>query len=128
MNGRHTVRKVTYPGSAPECGICGDPVVQIPGQPLRHVGEQLPVISPEREDARPFLRAVDVAEAAIAALPPDASAADVARAVIEGIYVGGLLRRRPAPPRPRQEPDPAEAAAAVRARYEAAEPTLLRVG
>jgi hypothetical protein len=105
MSGRHAAVRVYYPGSPPECQVCGKPVLSIPGEPIRHV-----------------------AEAAVAALPRDASPADVARAVVERVYGDGLLRRRPVPPRQRQEPDLAEAAAAVRARYERPERALLRVG
>jgi hypothetical protein len=128
MSGRHAAVRVYYPGSPPECQVCGKPVLSIPGEPIRHVGEVIAPVAPEPPDARAFLRAVDVAEAAVAALPRDASPADVARAVVERVYGDGLLRRRPVPPRQRQEPDLAEAAAAVRARYERPERALLRVG
>lgn len=83
-----------------ECRVCGGELVG-EGPILRHEGEDVVVVAPERADARSFGAAVDAVEAALHAAPHGASQDDVAREVAQQLYLGGFLRRAPRRPRPR---------------------------
>lgn len=64
------------------------------GASLRHIGEGVPVVIPEPEDARSVARALEIARA-VARRLSGASHEEIAAAVAETLYVEGFLLRRP---------------------------------
>jgi hypothetical protein len=87
---RHRPIEVVFDGLR-ECSACGVEVVGF-GVSLRHIGEAIPVLVPEPEDARSVERALEIARS-VALRMPGASRDELAEAVIRECYGEGLLRR-----------------------------------
>lgn len=64
------------------------------GATLRHVGENVPVVVPDPEDARSVARAQAIARS-VAHRLRGATHAEIAAAIVETLSTEGLLRRRP---------------------------------
>lgn len=77
-----------------ECRICGKAVVG-ESDTLRHAGETIAIIVPAAVDLPGFTAAIDAGKTRAHLVPDDASLEDHVRAVVEGVYLAGLLRRRP---------------------------------
>lgn len=116
---RHRPLEVVFEGRR-ECSVDGIEVIGF-GSSLRHIGEAIPVVTPDPEDARSVERARAIARS-IAERLHDASHDVIATAVADALYTEGLLKRRPGErrdnavlhdPEPR-DPDHAERAAGER--------------
>ncbi|MET7335965.1 hypothetical protein [Nonomuraea sp. NPDC005650] len=87
-----------------ECRNCGrpladDPRTGVPIQPARHRGEPRRQLTPTRQDAPAFARALEVGEHAANQLPEISTREEIVRAVVEEMYRAGMLRKVPAPPK-----------------------------
>lgn len=91
MARRHRPLEVVINGRR-ECSADGLEVVGF-GATLRHVGEAVPVVTPDPQDAASVARAIEIAQT-VARRMRGASDEEIARAVTEALYTNGLLRRR----------------------------------
>lgn len=83
---------VTVVHGREECLFCGAATVGV-ADTLRHVNEEVPVVTPAREDARAVERAMEIA-VSVARRLPHADPHVVSQAVTQELYLAGLLRRR----------------------------------
>lgn len=108
----HDHRAILYDNDGrQECRVCGKRVL-VDGEQVRHVGEAVTIIVPSKADAKTFRAAIEAGQHRLSLLPDTASLEERSRAVVEGIYMRGLLRRIPGqPPEGAQmgpEPEPEE--------------------
>jgi hypothetical protein len=105
-------------GTRRECRVCGRLVVGV-GPDLRHLGESVAVVVPEPGDRKAVSAALVLAEREAERLGREATPEAIARAVVQGLYQRGWLRRRRGDRK--GQPDPVE----IPERYEVPEPALV---